>query len=925
MNVSMRKEKEKMQIGNKKVRWGSALFILLAALALSVWRGHGAQAQDAAAAEQPNILFLVVDDMGYSDIGPFGSEIETPNLDALADGGMTFTNFHTSGSCSPSRSMMLTGVDNHRNGLGTMDHRIGNTPTQQGHPGYVGYLNEKVVTIATMLRDAGYHTYQAGKWHLGEEEHQLPRGRGFEQHFTMVPGGGSHYDRQEYWITPRLARYNENGVDIETLPDDFYSTKTFTDKVMEYIDADRGDDKPFFAYVAYTAPHAPIQAPAEYIEKYMGRYDEGWDVLRAERFERMKEMGLIPDYLELPPRWHEIPAWSELSPQDQRYEAKRMAVYAAMIDYIDFTVGRWVDYLKEIDEYENTIIVFISDNGADEHDNIGRGIFTWVEEAGYNNSYENLGLASSFQSLAGGWAQVSATPFYGAKGVMTEGGIRGPLIVHYPNGIEPGTQTDAFASVLDLTPTWLEYAGVEAPGTEYNGQEIFPVDGRSIRPLWDGTATDVYGPEEPIGFELYGTVNKALFMGDWKILRVGDRPWGNGPAEEWKLYNLRIDPRELVDLAALYPAQLEKMIAAYRAYEEDVQFISVRPKPIPFDTGRWVIEAKESAIVEYAGQNALMLTGGSAIIPDADFSDGVIEFDMAIEEERGYAGALFHIQDSNNHERFYVLPARSGMPNANQYEPLVNGLESWQLYYGTGFNGVGDYPIGEWFHIKIVVAGDRASFYVITQNDPVIITTLKLGAQSGGVGLFTQPEAPFTTAYFANFSYTPSTIPARLGAASAEETVPGTVTTWDVSQPFPADLLAEKLELTADDSAAWTWTTVESEPSGLVNLGKLQGIEEGKNTVVAKVTLNADEAQIKALKLGYSDSARVYFNGKLIFSGDNAFRSRDFNFIGAIGYGETVYLPLEAGANELLVAVTENFGGWGVQARFEDMSGVSVE
>lgn len=909
----------------RRGHWQGVLLILLMGLLAISLQGGIAQAQEGSEGERPNFLFLVVDDMGYSDIGPFGSEIETPHLNALADGGMTFTNFHTSGSCSPSRSMMLTGVDNHRNGLGTMDHRIGNTPTQQGHEGYIGDLNHKVVTIATMLRDAGYHTYQSGKWHLGATEDGMPLARGFERNFTMVPGGGSHYDRQEYWITSRLARYNEDGTDIETLPEDFYSTKTFTDKAMGYIDADREDGKPFFAYVAYTAPHAPIQAPQEFIDKYMGRYDAGWDVLRAERFQRMQEMGLVPDYLELPPRWGEIPAWDELSPQDQRYEAKRMAVYAAMVDYIDFTVGRWVDYLKEIGEYDNTIIVFISDNGADEHDNIGTGTFSWVEEAGYDNSYENLGSGSSFQSLAAGWAQVSATPFYGAKGVMTEGGIRGPLIVHYPNGIEAGTQTDAFASVLDLTPTWIDYAGVEDHEGNYNGTEVFPFDGRSMRSLWEQTADDIYGPDEPIGFELYGTINKALFMGDWKILRVGDRPWGKGPNEPWELYNLRMDPRELVDLSTLYPTQLARMVAAYEAYEEDVNVISVFPDPIPFDSDRWVIDAHESELVEFQGLKALKLTGGSAIIPDANLGNGVIEFDVAFESARGYAGGLFHILDPANHERFYVLPARSGLPNANQYEPIINGLENWQLYYGEGFSAAATYPIGEWMHVKIVTSGDRASFYVVESNQPKFITTLKLGAQTGGVGVFTQPEAPFTTAYFANFSYTPSTIPARLGSSAEEAAQPGTVTTWQVSQPFAAGAVADKLELSAEDAAGWTWTTATSEPSGLVNLGRMGGVADGNNTVAAKITVTAEAAQIKALKLGYSDSARVYFNGKLIFSGDNGFRSRDFNYIGAIGYDETVYLPVEAGANELLITVTERFGGWGVQARFVDTTGISVE
>ena len=915
-----------IRLRSQKFYRQGALFVLLMSLLVIGRQGAAqAQAQRRSDGKRPNILFLVADDMGYSDIGPFGSEVKTPNLDALAKGGMKFTNFHASGSCSPSRSMMLTGVDNHRNGLGTMDHLVGHRPTQQGAPGYVGYLNDKVVTVATLLRDGGYHTYQAGKWHLGGEPDQLPKARGFEKNFTMVPGGGSHYNRQEYWVTSRLARYNDNGKDIETLPNDFYSTKTFTDKIMENIRADHGDGKPFFAYVAYTAPHAPIQAPDEYIKKYMGRYDAGWDKLRAERFERMKTLGLVPDYLELPPRWHEVPAWDELSSETQKYEAKRMAVYAAMIEYLDFSVGRWVDYLKKIGEYENTIIVFLSDNGADEHDNIGAGNYTWPKEAGYDNSYENVGRGTSFQSLAAGWAEVAATPFYGAKGVMTEGGIRVPMIVHYPAGIAAGSSTNAFASVLDLTPTWIEYAGVKPPNGEYNGKKVFPFDGRSMRPLWGKSATTIYGPDEPIGFELYGTTNKALFMGDWKILRVGDHPWGKGGNEPWKLFNMRSDPRELNDLSALYPAQFKKMIAAHEAYEADVKVISVAPKPIPFDSGRWVIKAKESALVKYHGQDALMLRGGSAMIPDANLGDGVIEFDMAFEDTRGYAGSLFHVQDANNHERFYVLPARSGLPNANQYEPVINGLDSWQLYYGEGFSAAAKYPLGEWLHVKIVLAGDRASFYVVEQNDPKFITTLKRGAQAGGVGVFTQPEAPFTAAYFAGFSYTPSTIPAELGAASRVKPEAGTVMNWQVTQPFAAATIAGKLELTANDLAAKTWTPMKSEPTGLVNFARLQGIANGNNTVAAKVTIQSNNAQVKALKLGYSDSARVYFNGKLIFSGNNEYRSRDYGFIGAIAYNDTVYLPLKAGANDLLITVTENIGGWGVQARFEDSSGITVK
>ena len=517
--------------------------------------------------KRPNIIMVISDDMGYSDMGGFGSEIQTPHLDALASQGMMLTNFHTGPTCSPSRSMILTGIDNHRAGLGTMFEKL--TDNQRGKPGYEGILNDRVVTIATILKEGGYHTYMTGKWHLGEEPGQRPTDRGFEQVFGILQGGADHYAVLDDVCAANRAAcgtevtYFSNGQIIEP-PDNFYSARSYTDKMIEFIESNRRTGKPFFGYLAHTSPHAPIQGPEEYTQKYLDTYSVGWDEIRAQRFERQKELGIIPDYLELPPRWPMVEPWNSLSPEEQRVEAKKMAVYAGMIHYLDEQVGKLIDYLKEIGEYENTIIVYFSDNGASFH--LPRKI---TEDSGYDNSYENIGNPTSFTNLGFGWGQVMTTPHFGAKGGMSEGGIRGHFVVSYPGTVVPGGRSGAFASVMDLAPTFLDYSGIPHPGTNYKGRSIHPIDGKSMRSLWEGYANQVYGDDEHIAFEVYGTTNKALFMGDWKILKLGDEPWGNGPNEPWKLYNLAIDPTETKDLSRMYPQKLQKMITLYEQEERD--------------------------------------------------------------------------------------------------------------------------------------------------------------------------------------------------------------------------------------------------------------------------------------------------------------------------------------------------------------------
>jgi arylsulfatase len=547
-----------------------------------------AQTNNSSTDKRPNVVMIISDDMGYADMGAFGSEISTPNLDALAKQGMMLTNFHTGPTCSPSRSMILTGVSNHQAGLGTMYNKI--TDNQRGSSAYLGVMNDKVVTLATLLKDAGYHTYMTGKWHLGEEPGQMPIDRGFEESFAILEGAADHYGRTTFGPTG-TATY-ALGDQIVEPGDDFYTARTYTDMMIQFIEKNRTSGKPFFGYLAHTVPHEPLQAAdLKYTEKYMDVYSKGWDQIRAERFERQKELGIIPEYLELPERWPIAKAWDSLSEEEQRYEAKKMAVYAGMIEYMDSQVGKFVDYLKEIGEYENTIIIYFSDNGASGKDFAALPSWKkWIEEIGYDNSYENLGNPDSYEGITHEWSQAMTTPHYADKGTVAEGGIRGHFAVVYPGTITPGGRSNAFASVKDLTPTVLDYAGLTHPGTNYKGQEIHPIKSKSMRPLWEGTTDYIYADDEPIGFELYGYTNKALFMGDWKILKLGDKPWGKGEDVPWKLFNLAIDPTETKDLSQLYPDKLEEMIKLYEEQEKEWGYV-----PAVAPEGEAVKESNEDA------------------------------------------------------------------------------------------------------------------------------------------------------------------------------------------------------------------------------------------------------------------------------------------------------------------------------------------
>jgi arylsulfatase len=515
------------------------------------------------AADRPNIVLIVIDDMGYSDVGPFGAEIRTPHLDRLAAAGVRFTDFYVGPACSPTRSMLMSGTDNHVAGMGNNAEAM--APNQIGQPGYEGYLNERVVSFASLLREAGYHTYMAGKWHLGEEPEHDPSKRGFEKSYVLLQGGASHFDDEWMMCANYTPVYREDGARVH-VPRGFYSSEFYTDKIIEYVKGQQ-DDRPFFAYLAYTAVHDPLHLPDDWLGRYEGAYDEGWDALRETRLQRMKEMGLVPAETALGPKLPMVPAWDDLDLEQRKMHARTMEIYAAMVENTDFHIGRVLEFLKDSGRLDNTLVVFFSDNGANGapmHLYPGTDE-AWVERNS-DNRFENWGRRGSRIAQGPGWAQASVTPFRLFKGFIAEGGIRSPLIVSGPGVKGAGRKVSATAHVMDLAPTFLEIAGTAYPAT-HEEKEIVPLRGKSLLPLLAGTRDSVHGDSDPIGWELRGW--RAIRMGQWKTTWI-DAPFG---ASEWQLFDLSRDPGETTDLSDANPDQLQHLLQEWNNYADEVGVI----------------------------------------------------------------------------------------------------------------------------------------------------------------------------------------------------------------------------------------------------------------------------------------------------------------------------------------------------------------
>lgn len=530
-------------------------------LATLLAMGSGLAMAASAGSTQPNILLIVADDLGYSDLGSYGGDISTPTLDQLAKEGLQFTHMYAAPTCSITRSMLMSGTDNHLAGLGTMAEAL--QPFQRGKPGYEGYLNQRSYSIAELLKQGGYSTLMVGKWHLGLEADQGPDQRGFEQSFTLLEGGAPHFKPSS--LDPakiEQVHYRENGQAVE-LPEDFYSSDFYTDKLISYLQNSKKDGKPFFAYAAFTSPHWPLQAPKVYLDKYKGRFDQGYDSVRLARIERMKSLGLMASDAQpakpLPVN-PKLPGWEQLSPEQQRVEARKMEIYAAMVDNLDHNIGRLVDYLRQSGQYDNTLIVFMSDNGA-AGENHAR---FYPPGARTDNRYANLGQKGSQIDYGLRWAEVSAAPFHLFKGTTAEGGISVPAIVHLPRALRRQGVERGVARVDDLAPTFLELAGIALP----TAVDKHPITGKSMLPMLAGKGSP--HATDSLAGELFG--NAYYREGNLKLL--GMRPQAgfgdNAQPLQWQLFDVAQDRGETTDLAAAQPQTVQRLKAAWLKYAQQV-------------------------------------------------------------------------------------------------------------------------------------------------------------------------------------------------------------------------------------------------------------------------------------------------------------------------------------------------------------------
>jgi arylsulfatase len=488
---------------------------------------------------RPDIVLIVADDLGFSDLGAYGSEIRTPHIDALAQQGVQLTAFHTSPTCGPTRAMLMSGVDHHQAGLGSNAAALMRLPELRGRPGYEGHLNNRVVTFA------------------------LPVDRGFEKYFGLADGGASHFPDKIGTQSPKAdAAYFEGRERLASLPEDFYSTRTYTDRILQFITQDASDDRPFMAYLAFTAPHWPLQVPDDWLDRYKGDYDAGWSVIRSARLQRQKELGIVPQNTELPPRHRAAGEWTKLFESQRRLETRRMELYAAMVEYMDEQIGRLLDALEARQQERELIVIFLSDNGSE-----GNAIGTlldneyWVPN-NFDNRLDNLGREGSYAWLGPGWAQAGSTPLRLFKSFTAGGGIRTPAIFYSSAGrFENGLKNEV-VTIRDIAPSILELAAVGHPGSSYKGRALVPVSGKSALPYLRGEQDSVHN-NEAIGWELYG--NRALIKGDFKALLTWP-PEGDG---EWQLFDIIDDPAESQDLADARPELMRELITEWQRYAEE--------------------------------------------------------------------------------------------------------------------------------------------------------------------------------------------------------------------------------------------------------------------------------------------------------------------------------------------------------------------
>jgi arylsulfatase len=527
----------------------------LAALATVLLASCGGDAPepDARAAadgdDRPNILLIVADDLGYADLGAYGSTIRTPNIDRLAAEGLLFTHFHTAPMCAPTRAMLLTGNNNHVAGMGQQ----GPPAAWRRVPGYEGHLSERVAPFPGLLREAGYHTYSTGKWHLGDAREESPPAAGFERSYQLTHGAANHFNSLGFSEGGSL--YREDGEEVE-YPEGTYTTELFTDRLIEFVDSGLDDGRPFFAFAAYTSPHWPLQVPDAWLDRYRGAYDDGYDVLRERNFEALRRAGIVPADSELPPRNENVVPWRELDAEQRRVEARKMELYAAMVENLDHHVGRLLDHLEARGVYDNTLIVFMSDNGAaGSEDFYYTGPFVDYLQATYDNSYENMGKPGSFISYGAPWAEAGSAPFSRYKTYTRQGGIAAQMIAAGAGVGHRGAISRAYVTVMDLAPTFLEIAGATYPDQD----PVRPMEGESMRALRAGEASTVHAPDYVT--TLFHAGRAFIRRGPWKLTSL-EPPFDESAFE---LFDVEADPGETTDLAEARPDVFREMLALWRS------------------------------------------------------------------------------------------------------------------------------------------------------------------------------------------------------------------------------------------------------------------------------------------------------------------------------------------------------------------------
>ena len=508
----------------------------------------------------PNFVVMVIDDAAFMDLGAYGGEARTPNIDALAGRGALFTRYYSSPLCSPSRAMLLTGMDNHLTGVATIPEVL--PKEHEGQPGYTMRLEPGVATLAERLKPMGYRTLMTGKWHLGSGPGDLPKAHGFDRSFALDASGADNWEDKSYMPYYADAPWYENDVAAK-LPDDFYSSEFIVDKMMTYLD--EGDaQQPFFAYMAFMAVHIPVQAPPEFTANYAGVYDAGWDATRKARWERAKARGYVPADAALAPMPENFRPWDSLSPEEQQLYAARMQVNAGMLEAMDHHIGRLVDHLKSTGQFDTTVFVITSDNGPEpSRGDTDPRLKFWMDMNGYHMDLAGIGEKGSWAFIGPEWAMAAASPHDKFKFLGSEGGIRVPFIVSGA-GLGQGARIDARAFVTDVAPTVLALAGAPA---ELEGAKS--MTGRSLLPLLRGEVDAAHGPDDAIVIEVSG--NAAVIKGDYKLTR-NQLPHGDA---RWRLYDLSRDPGETVDLSDTQPAIREDLLAEYAAYSERVGVLEV--------------------------------------------------------------------------------------------------------------------------------------------------------------------------------------------------------------------------------------------------------------------------------------------------------------------------------------------------------------